>query len=141
MRKGSKENGPRAVVQANPRPVPIGRWFHLEAHYVESSGSSGSIRMWQDGALILEAEDVKTLIVSGENTVWGIGNYTDHIAGGPVEGNATVYFDDAIVSTERIGTAVPEPGAAVSALAGFLALSACAHRSGTRGRRDPSSVS
>ena len=39
--------------------------------------------IWQDGQLILRAPSVRTLLVPGEATVWGIGNYTDHIDGGP----------------------------------------------------------
>ena len=43
------------------------------------------------------------------NVVWGIGNYTDHIAGGAVDGVATVYFDDAVVSRRKVSRASDAP--------------------------------
>ncbi len=105
----SKENVPASHEPLVPQAIPIGEWFHIEAEYVESVANTGRIRVWQDGLPILDVDQVKTRIVAENATVWGIGNYTDHIAGGPIEGTASIYFDDAIVATERIGSALPEP--------------------------------
>lgn len=104
----SPVNTPGTREQTQPAPLPVGRWFHVEAFYRASHEAAGEITVWQDGKQILHAAGVRTL-ASGEHpdVVWGIGNYTDHIAtnrresGEPAEGAATLYFDDAIVSTKR----------------------------------------
>lgn len=98
----TKYNSPASRFQDRPVTLPVGRWVHLEALYVASE-TNGRITIWQDGVEIIDAQNVVTLPDAGEgNVVFGIGNYTDHIAGGAVDGTATVYFDDTIVSTERI---------------------------------------
>lgn len=89
--------------QIRPIAVPIGKWFHVEAHYVVSSQRRGSITVWQDGKQLFGLKKIRTAITpENENAVWGVGNYTDHIAGGPVEGEATLYFDDGVISTRRV---------------------------------------
>ncbi len=87
-------------VQEDPIPIPVGQWFHVETYYEKSTDGEGSVRVWQDGQLIFEADELVTAFT--EQTAWGIGNYTDHIDGGPEPGSATIYFDDAIVSTQRL---------------------------------------
>lgn len=93
-------NQPASVAQKNPVPLPVGRWFHVEVLYEQSKDglANGSITVWQDGKRILAAKNVKTVLAG--NAVWGIGNYTDHIAGGDVPGSATIFFDDATVATK-----------------------------------------
>ena len=103
----SEINEPRSVDAAEPTPVPVGRWFHVEARLEVSATNTGRIDVWQDGKLLMTAANVKTAITpKNENAVWGIGNYTDHIAGGPVEGSATLYFDDAIISSKPMYEAI-----------------------------------
>ena len=96
----SKQNPPNSFSQSAPRPIPVGRWFHVEALYQKSSNGrrDGSISVWQDGQLILAANNVTTVLA--EDVVWGIGNYTDHVTGGKKNGSATIYFDDATVATQ-----------------------------------------
>jgi hypothetical protein len=81
-------------------PIPIGRWFHVEARYEQSSEkmSDGSLSVWQDGQLILSANHVTTVLA--KKTIWGVGNYADHILGGEQAGTATLFFDDATISTK-----------------------------------------
>lgn len=93
----TKYNTPASYGQRNRRAIPPRTWVHVEAYYAQAPNSGGSIAIWQDGELILSVENVTTKLV--EPVHWGIGNYTDHIAGGDVEGEATIYFDDAAVST------------------------------------------
>lgn len=90
-------NAPSSFEQHEPIPIPVRKWVHIECRYRQSSTTDGVILIWQDGSLILHIANVQTILA--EPVVWGIGNYADHIAGGPEEGTATVYFDDAIVST------------------------------------------
>ena len=95
----SDVNRTRSVSQQNPVALPVGRWFHLEVFYKQSgkNETNGRITVWQDGVLILSANNVKTILV--EKVMWGIGNYTDHVTQGINPGTATIYYDDATVST------------------------------------------
>lgn len=99
----SPRNHPSSYEQPVPCPIPVGRWFHVEAFCKVSSTGNGRVTIWQDGLQILDANNVNTTIDSGpDNVVWGIGSYTNHIAGDFAEGAATVFFDDAAVSTRRV---------------------------------------
>lgn len=101
----SKENKPSSYAQPNPIAIPVGKWVHVEAFYQVSAQDDGQITIWQNGKKILDIQDVRTaLSENNENAIWGIGNYTDHIAGETNEGTATIFFDDAIVSTVRVST-------------------------------------
>jgi hypothetical protein len=93
----SNYNAPFSFVQNEPIPIPVRTWVHIECRYRQSSTTDGVILVWQNGSLILDITNVRTILT--EPAVWGLGNYTDHIAGGGEEGTATIYFDDAIVST------------------------------------------
>jgi hypothetical protein len=91
------------------RPLPIGRWFHVETFVRISEAPRGRISLWLDGELILEAEGVKTsLNPQRENLVWGIGSYTDHIGGGSKPGTATIYFDDSLMSSRSLAPFVKQ---------------------------------
>lgn len=99
----SPVNTPASLDQPKPLPLPVGRWFHVEAHYRVDTQRGGAIVIWQDGTEILRAKHVRTAIFPKHaNAVWGVGNYTDHIAGDVKEGTSTIWFDDAIISTRRI---------------------------------------
>lgn len=87
-------------VQQHPLPLPIGRWFHVEVYYRKSAACSGAVQVWQNGVEIFAVSGLQTLL--GETATWGLGNYTDHISGGPVLGTATIFFDDALVSTRPV---------------------------------------
>ena len=93
----SKYNDPSSRGQADRIPIPVRQWVHVEAFYAQDSEGEGSILVWQDGVKILGAEDVVTKLAGAAR--WGIGNYTDHIAGGDQVGSAVILFDDAAVST------------------------------------------
>jgi hypothetical protein len=93
-------NQPASISQDVPVPLPVGRWFHLEVLYEQSTDGlpNGSITVWQNGQRILSAANVKTVLAG--HVVWGVGNYTDHITGGDQPGSATIYFDDATVASK-----------------------------------------
>ncbi len=109
----SKYNPPKTYSQLlSPRiPIPIGRWFHIEA-FVRKSDTNGQIKIWQDGVLLFDIDNILTAFMVDQDPtslryqiVWGTGNYTNHITGYPGEnGKATLYIDDAIVSTERVSS-------------------------------------
>jgi hypothetical protein len=99
----SKQNAPALHFQTDPLPIPVGSWVHVEAYYRVSADKNGQITIWQDGQQILDVSDVQTAVeATEEHANWSLGNHTDHIVGGDVDGTATVYFDDAVVSTQRI---------------------------------------
>ena len=101
----SKFNTPRTITQSNPVAIPTGRWVHVEAFYRVSALDEGRITIYQDGNRILDAINVRTAMnILDEHAIWGIGSQTDHIEGGPVPGEATLYFDDAVISTRRVST-------------------------------------
>ncbi len=96
-------NKPSGIYQTAAIPLPVGRWVHVEAYYRVNAGRGGEIVIWQDGKEILRGTQIRTAISkTKEYPIWGIGNYTDHIAGPHGEGRSTIYFDDCIISTERI---------------------------------------
>ncbi|MGD8237579.1 MAG: heparin lyase I family protein [Armatimonadota bacterium] len=80
-----------------PLTLPVGKWVHLEVLYKHSETDGGRIAMWQDGTKIYDVDGVRTAL--GERITWGIGNYTDDIE----PSTATIYVDDAVIATERIG--------------------------------------
>ncbi len=95
------------VLQTDPISLPSNEWHHLEMLYGKSKQYEGTIKVWQNGILIFEEENIRTVLPPGETATWGIGNYTDYIDGGIEKGTATVYFDDAIVSTVRVSGNIP----------------------------------
>lgn len=81
--------------------IPANRWFHVEA-FLKQSGPNepnGDLAFWIDGKQVFQKRGLVTCLTD-RSLIWGIGNYTGHIAGGPVEGEATIYFDDAMVSRQ-----------------------------------------
>ena len=106
----SKQNTPSLHVQANPVQIPVGRWVHVEAYYRVSAADTGQITVWQDGKQVLDVNNVHTAVSAmEEHAIWAIGNHTDHITGDRVDGTATLYFDDAIVSGQRISANLLQP--------------------------------
>jgi hypothetical protein len=97
----------RQAHQAGPRAtaVPVGRWVHVEAFYRRSTGQAGRIAVWQDGVRLLDRDGVRTAL--SESVQWSLANYTDWIS----PRAATIYADDAVISTARVGPT--EPGAAL----------------------------
>lgn len=99
----SSSHAQEYIMQGNPLLIEPNKWVHVEAYYKKSKNYSGKVIVWQNGMKIFEKENIRTVLPPGETAVWGVGNYTDYISDGSEIGKATVYFDDAIVSTVRIG--------------------------------------
>lgn len=115
----SEYNAPNGFTQASPLVLPAGQWVHLEANYKNRTDTTGQIIVWQNGNEIFNIADVRTSLGGGDgNVIWGIGNYTDHVVGGPTDGSATIYVDDAVVSTLPTHTAIPEPASVLLMLLG-----------------------
>jgi len=90
------------ILQENPIRIKVNEWNHIEMYYEKSELYTGKIIVWQNGVKIFEKNGIRTVLPPGETAIWGIGNYTDYITGGYVQGTATIYFDDAVISTVKI---------------------------------------
>ena len=103
----TKYNTPASHAQSNPKPIPVGKWVHVEAFYKQSTGNQGEVAFWQDGTRILHVTGVRTKLA--DDAVWGLGNYTDHIDGGATPGTAELWFDDVAVSQQRLSQYLSTP--------------------------------
>jgi hypothetical protein len=74
--------------------LPVGRWVHLEAYYVQSSTGAGRVVVWQDGAKLWDLVGADTQYPDGD-VEWSLNDYTDGIS----PAVATIYVDDAAIST------------------------------------------
>ncbi|MCB9100068.1 MAG: heparin lyase I family protein [Anaerolineales bacterium] len=83
----------------NLTTVPVGEWFHLEAYLKQSGAYDGQIIVWQDGIEILNEQNVKTKQADGFQT-WSVNNYGNDVIPAP----NSIYIDDAVISTIRIGS-------------------------------------
>ncbi len=90
------------MVDANKIQVKINQWNHLEVYYKKSYNYNGKVIVWLNGLKIFKKDNIRTMLPADDTAIWGIGNYTDYISGGPIPGTATIYFDDAIVSKVKI---------------------------------------
>jgi hypothetical protein len=101
------EFGGRAFTQTL-KDVPVGQWTHIEMFLRQSSGFSGQVIAWQDGVELFNQTNVRTryAAANGANE-WSVNNYGDAIRPNPT----SVYVDDAVISTTRMG----RPAASVPA--------------------------
>jgi hypothetical protein len=81
--------------------IQVGEWVHLEARLLRSTKNGGRIAVWQDGQLLIDVNRVTTSI--DDNIQWSVNNYTGQI----VPPDSTIYVDDAVISTTRIGRYLP----------------------------------
>jgi len=95
MYRHDMNSGPTAA-----RPVPIARWFHVEAHFRASTGDDGEIQLWQDDELLFEVHGPTAPTTSA---IWTIGGAAEELTS-PA---ATVFFDDAAVARRRLGSRFP----------------------------------
>jgi hypothetical protein len=84
--------------QAAPIPVLFDTWVQFEVYFVKATDATGRIEVWQDGTLILEREGLAT--VPTDWLQWDAGGACDALSSSP----ATVYVDDAAISTARLGS-------------------------------------
>jgi hypothetical protein len=92
------EQGHSTQLICQTKTIPVGRWVHVEAFYRRSTDQLGRITVWQDGIKLYDIDNVQTAIA--DNVHWSLNNYTDQI----MPSTATIYADDAIISTTRIGS-------------------------------------
>jgi hypothetical protein len=81
-------------------PIPIERWFQIEAFLSAANDSSGRLSIWQDGILVF---DVAGPTMPSSHVEWNVGSVAELIA----PPNSLLYVDDAAISTERLGPNYP----------------------------------
>ncbi len=84
-------------VQPNPVPFPVDGWVQLEVFLAKSTGPAGRIAVWQNGTLIFDRPGAT---VQNDWIQWDAGGASDpNLTPSP----ATLYIDDAAISTTRLG--------------------------------------
>ena len=83
----------------NVMPIHIGRWFNVEAFYQCDASGAGRVAIWQDGTQLWDIQNVDTRYADGD-CAWSVNNYSS----GLTPATATIYIDDAAISTQRISS-------------------------------------
>ncbi len=97
---------PSGQVTQTVKNLPIGQWVHLEAQLGKSTGKTGFIRVWQDGTLLWDKRNVKTVQTMNE-LGWSVNNYGGDIRDANGGTAIITYVDDAVISTTRLGSRPP----------------------------------
>jgi hypothetical protein len=84
--------------------LPVTRWTHIEVFLRQSADFDGRIVVWQDGVELFDQRDVRTKYLGGEQS-WAVNNYGSGCSPTPM----TIYVDDAVISTTRVGGALTSP--------------------------------
>ncbi len=82
--------------------IPVGQWTQVEAFYQCVGDNTGHVTFWQDGKQIFDVSNVQTRYSDGD-CQWSVNNYSNLLSPSP----ATIYIDDAVISTSRIGGVIP----------------------------------
>jgi hypothetical protein len=78
---------------------------HFEVFLRQSKDFDGQVIFWQDGIKIFDFQNVRTSYNNptynswNASNEWAVNNYSDGISPSP----ATIYIDDAVISTYRVG--------------------------------------
>jgi hypothetical protein len=81
----------------NTAPLPVGKWFKLEAYLKQSEQFDGQITVWQDGVTIFNIQNVRTKFPGGYQN-FSVNNYGGRLLPNPT----TLYIDDVSISNSRI---------------------------------------
>ncbi len=79
----------------NPRPIPIGEWFHFEFYLKRAADRTGEVALYQDGQLLLQVTN--TITDDSEWGQWYLGN----LATGLMPADSTLYVDDVTIRESR----------------------------------------
>jgi hypothetical protein len=78
----------------------VGRWFQTEAFFRAANDATGRLQVWFDGTLIYDLTEPTT---PSDYVEWSVGAIAEIITPAP----ATLYVDDAAISTARLGPDYP----------------------------------
>ena len=92
--------------------IPVRKWFHVEVYLRQSGQFGGRLITWQDGTRIFDVRNVRSRWPGGDQRV-SFNAYSN----GLTPSKATLYVDDAAISTTRVygprrtaGSTAPSPG-------------------------------
>ncbi len=71
-------------------PIPVGRWFKVEAFLHQSASGGGRVVIWQDGVTLFDVSGQTTKFADGDQQ-WSVNNYSDNVQPQPT----VIYADDA----------------------------------------------
>ena len=90
-------------VAISDTPLPLRKWVHIEVFYEWSTRRNGRVTVFQDGAQVMNIENVITEFPYRTNDIrmrqWTVNNYTS----GTQPASHTLYIDDAVISLQRVG--------------------------------------
>ncbi len=89
-------------VAESAKPIPVGRWFHLECRYKWARTPTGVITCWQDGQQIIHVTNIVTDVnipYLFDKWEWTVNNYTQD-TNPPTH---SIYVDDGALSLKRLG--------------------------------------
>lgn len=76
----------------SPMPVPVGRWFNVQAFYKCDGSGGGEVTIWQDGTQLWDVQNVDTRYADGD-CAWSVNNYSS----GLTPATSIIYVDDAAI--------------------------------------------
>ncbi|HEY0712599.1 MAG TPA: hypothetical protein VGF45_07990 [Polyangia bacterium] len=86
-------------------PVPIGRWFQVQAFFAASASANDRLLVWLDGRLVYEVAGAAVEGVANPTPTptWTLGTITDGLSPAP----AALYIDDAFIARRAISADTP----------------------------------
>lgn len=102
IRLYSHQSGTDVPALSGGEPIlPLAHWFQIEAFYRAASDPSGQLSIWLDGDRVFEVTNRVT--APDANIEWGVGAATETMS----PNTASLYVDDAAVTTRRLGPDFP----------------------------------
>jgi len=98
MDPNDQADDPIIYTGAEHKPVPIGKWFHIELFLKRASDSTGKIALYQDGVLLFERANLKSNVAPF--TEWYVGDW----AADATPADSSLYVDDVSIGTTRSAT-------------------------------------
>ena len=91
----------KTYIQASASKInlPVNKWTHIEVFFKTSNvnQTDGKISLWQDGERLFEINNVVTSL-SDNSIEWSLTNSASYITGEPIDGRASIYYDDSMIS-------------------------------------------
>ncbi|HET7539140.1 MAG TPA: heparin lyase I family protein [Polyangiaceae bacterium] len=78
---------------ADHKPIPIGKWFHIELFLKRAADSTGKLALYQDGVLLFEKANLKSDL--SPFTQWYVGDWAEKAT----PANSSLFVDDVSIST------------------------------------------
>ncbi|HYQ01902.1 MAG TPA: heparin lyase I family protein [Polyangiaceae bacterium] len=75
-----------------PKPVPIGKWFHIELFLKRAADATGKVTLYQDGEKLLDKSNLKSN--ASPFTQWYVGDW----AANATPADSSLYVDDITIS-------------------------------------------